>query len=169
MKYFNLTSLDKLLLLVVIFIFILGGCSQRTGNRTENHEKLSPASLNAGIQAMTGLRKLKINEQVTFNINVRNNGKGIIPALGKSDGSSYRVFMAYHWLKTNDENYVWDGIRTPLLQDIEPDKSSDIPMVLRAPDQPGEYFLVIDLVQEGVVWFASAGSQTAKMLFTVEK
>lgn len=165
MKYFNLTSLDKFSLLVVIFIFILGGCS----HRTETHAKLSQDALSVGIQVKTDVRTLKVNEQVNVAVNVRNNGKGVIPALGKPDGSSYRVFVTYHWLKSNKENYVWDGVRTPLSEDIGPNKSSDIHMVLRSPDQPGEYFLEIDLVQEGVVWFASAGSQTAQMLFSVVK
>lgn len=46
---------------------------------------------------------------------------------------------------------VWDGVRTKLPEDIAKSKSIDVPLLVKAPAEPGKYSLVIDLVKEGAL------------------
>jgi hypothetical protein len=67
---------------------------------------------------------------------------------------------------------VWDGIRTKLNRDIASKDSImgadlSVDLTVHAPSEPGKYVLVIDLVQEGVQWFAGNGSETPKIEFNV--
>jgi len=141
----------------------LSGCSSKTTATA----RLPDSTASVGIAVKSPLRKLKVNELTALPISIYNSGDGIIPSEGKADGSM-KVFATYHWTRGNNEMVVWDGVRTPLGEDIGHAKSLDVSLSLKAPSDPGRYILVIDLVQEGAVWFQTTGSQTAGLLFTVE-
>jgi hypothetical protein len=153
----------KFLTIVAMPVALLAsGCSENTVATA----KLANEVATVGIQVKGSQRKLKVGEQTVLPISIINNGIASIPASGKPDGS-LKVFATYHWLRPNGEHAVWDGIRTPLPEDIRSGKSIDIPLTLKAPPAPGPYLLVIDLVQEGALWFAETGSQTAKMNYLI--
>jgi hypothetical protein len=63
---------------------------------------------------------------------------------------------------------VWDGVRTALPEDIKGGESIRVSLAVKAPQEPGEYVLIIDLVQEGVIWFAGANSKTAALTYLIE-
>lgn len=139
------------------------GCS----NETTATVKLPNDVANVGIQVKGAQRKLKIDEQILLPISIYNNGISPIPSKGMPDGK-FKVLATYHWSKATGEMVIWDGIRTSLPEDIENGKSIDIMLTLKAPASAGKYFLTIDLVQEGALWFATTGSQTATMAFDIE-
>ena len=149
---------------LIIAAVLIAGCSDQTAATG----KLATDVATVGIQVKDALRKLKISEQVVLPISIYNNGVASIPSQPKSDGG-FKVNATYHWLKANGELAVWDGIRTDLPSDIKRGKSIDVGLVIRAPQEPGKYLLVIDLVQEGALWFADTGSQTATLAYIVEK
>ncbi len=143
---------------------VLCGCSDRTAATAKLPEHVATV----GIMVKSGQRKLKVNEKIEFPITIQNNGVAVIPADGKSDGSM-KVLATYHWLRENVEVAIWDGVRTQFPEDLGKGKSVDIALALQAPPEPGRYILMLDLVQEGAQWFWDTGSQTARMLFTIEK
>ena len=148
---------------LIFIIFQLIGCSKETTARA----KLAKDVATVGIQVKGAQRKLKINEQVVLPISVFNNGVALIPSRAQSDGN-FKVVATYHWLKATGEMAVWDGIRTSLPEDIGKGKSIDVMLTLKAPPVAGKYLLTIDLVQEGALWFADTGSQTATMAYNIE-
>ncbi len=70
------------------------------------------------------------------------------------------VKLSYHWRSRAGEMVVFDGERTPFAREIEPGKTVEMEMTLRAPAQPGRYRLQLDLVREGVAWFSERGATT---------
>jgi hypothetical protein len=62
---------------------------------------------------------------------------------------SYRV-------RRNGTQDVGDGPRTPMPATVSPGSTIRVPLVLQAPDMPGEYVLTVDLVHEHVRWFGTA-------------
>ena len=66
--------------------------------------------------------------------------------------------LSYHWLDTMGNAVVWDGLRNPLRRPIEPGERLELPLLFRAPVPPGRYRLAVDIVDEGLSWFAELGS-----------
>jgi len=48
------------------------------------------------------------------------------------------------------------GARVNLPQPVQPGETITVPMAIRVPDEPGQYSLTIELLQELVFWFAEA-------------
>jgi hypothetical protein len=53
-----------------------------------------------------------------------------------------------------------DYERAWLPEHLQPGATLDIPIVVQAPEQPGDYLLKFDLVSEGIEWFEHVGSPT---------
>jgi SAM-dependent methyltransferase len=72
-----------------------------------------------------------------------------------------------HWLDAAGElMLLQDDARSPLLQVVPPGLEWPVLLTMRAPGQPGIYVGEIDLVHEGITWFAHKGSPTLR--FTIE-
>jgi hypothetical protein len=61
-----------------------------------------------------------------------------------------------------------DDGRSVLLYDLNPGEEIDIPLTVTAPVEAGTYVLEIDMVQEGVAWFASKGSKPLRAIVKVD-
>jgi hypothetical protein len=68
---------------------------------------------------------------------------------------SASVNLAYHITTLTGTVVVWDGMRTPLTQDVQPGQSLALAATVKAPTGAGIYTVTFDLVQEGVTWFSS--------------
>jgi hypothetical protein len=76
----------------------------------------------------------------------------------------HAVHLGYHWIPRDaGVPQVWDGGRELPDRRIEPDQFVTLPVHLKAPDAPGRYSLVYDLVFEGVEWFAARGGAAASV------
>ena len=67
------------------------------------------------------------------------------------------VDVSYHWIDAAGNTVIWDGTRTPLAADVAPGATANVTLKVGTPQVPGTYTLAIDLVREGVGWFASLG------------
>lgn len=96
---------------------------------------------------------------------------------GWSPQSQLYVHLSYHLYRRHagagragdDRSLVaFDNARTPLPGQLDP--GSDMPMALRVtvPTTPGDYELEVDLVHEGIAWFADRGGKTATVAMRVE-
>jgi SAM-dependent methyltransferase len=63
-----------------------------------------------------------------------------------------------HWLTADGGRLRFDDGRQRLPAVIPPAGHAEVTLRVQAPEQPGRYRLVLDVVQEGVRWFADAGS-----------
>jgi SAM-dependent methyltransferase len=71
--------------------------------------------------------------------------------------------LGNHWLDAHGELMVaQDDGRAPLLQIVPPDLAWPVLVQMRAPAAPGMHVVEIDLVHEGITWFAHKGSRTLR-------
>lgn len=94
----------------------------------------------------------------TVHASIQNVGESTWPKAGFDP-----VRLGAHWLDADGKIVSWDAARADLPKDIAPMDSISQDLQITAPDEPGAYTLVVDLVQEGVVWFASRGSEPARL------
>jgi hypothetical protein len=73
------------------------------------------------------------------------------------------VRIGAHWLDEAGRAVQWDAARLDLPNDVEPNGRVSMPIDVKAPDRVGAYTLVVDMVQEGVGWFADRGTLPAKI------
>jgi SpoIID/LytB domain protein len=67
------------------------------------------------------------------------------------------VDVSYHWTDAAGNTVIWDGTRTALAANVDPGATANVTLKVGTPKDPGTYTLAIDLVREGVGWFASIG------------
>jgi ubiquinone/menaquinone biosynthesis C-methylase UbiE len=72
------------------------------------------------------------------------------------------ICVGNHWLREDGSRVIDDDARAFLPHAVKPGMTVEIPLTVQAPDQPGQYVLEIDLVQEHVSWFNARGSRTAR-------
>lgn len=70
---------------------------------------------------------------------------------------NHPVRLSYRWLAPNGKKVIAEGTRTPLPSPIPPNRKLAIDMRIDPPPEPGEYLLLIDLVEEGIGWFSEKG------------
>ncbi len=69
-------------------------------------------------------------------------------------GGAHPVCVAYHWITAaSRQGAVFEGIRTWLFPDLQPNGTGTYPMTVITPPNPGDYILQATMVQEGVCWF----------------
>jgi hypothetical protein len=79
-----------------------------------------------------------------------------------------RVFgLSYHLLAADGRTLSHDNDRTWLLDAMVPGEERTVTLTIKTPLEPGDYKVEIDLVWEGVMWFADAGNPTAIVDLTV--
>lgn len=81
-----------------------------------------------------------------------------LPAIGTEGW--YQVTVANHWLDAEGERVIVDDGRAPLPHDLAPQDFALVELDVTAPEEPGDYRLEVDCVQEGVGWFGDRGSTT---------
>jgi len=73
------------------------------------------------------------------------------------------VVLGDHWLNPRRETVIRDDARASLPRDLKPGDEIELTIEVTAPQEPGSYFLQLDMVQEHVAWFADKGSQVAEI------
>ena len=70
------------------------------------------------------------------------------------------VNLGNHWRKPDGELVRLDDGRASMNTTVAPGDAIDLTLEMQAPTEPGDYLLELDLVIEGVAWFADHGSPT---------
>jgi len=71
-------------------------------------------------------------------------------------------YFSYHWLSAAGDRVVtFDGMRTAFDTPLRPGDTRRLTARVRAPQAPGTYRLVWDVVQEGRLWFSTEPGATA--------
>lgn len=111
-------------------------------------------------------RQMRAGETVVVAVWLGNAGNHVWPRGADAKGRK-QVNLSYHWLDTNRQVVLMDGLRTPLLEDLYPGKTMRLNVAIQAPTQPGKYVLQISPVQEAVAWFHDKGGATLDVPVTV--
>ena len=81
-----------------------------------------------------------------------------------STGSLLPIFLSYHVHRvrgTGTDVAVFDNPRTALPAFVTPGARVHVDVRVQAPEEPGDYLIVFDLVQESRTWFSDRGIPTA--------
>ena len=89
------------------------------------------------------------------------------PARERS-GEPFQLYVGNHWLDSSGNVVVHDDGRGALPRDLRPGETTTVSFMINAPQRTGDYLLEIDMLQEGVSWFALRGSRTVRVPVTVE-
>ncbi len=116
------------------------------------------ALLMSSVESLAG----EASEQLSLVVRVENTGREPWPTPHRAD-VKYTVRLGNHWLDAAGSMYQEDDARTPLPRGLAPGEALELPIVVNLPNEPGEYILELDMVQEAVAWFGHHGSPTVRL------
>jgi hypothetical protein len=130
-------------------------------------EPRTPAPLPEGafaaeFRALEIPRGVASKERFRVRVAVRNAGDSVWPAAERGL-SPFRLSAANHWLDAEGRAVTNDDGRGSLPRDLRPGEEAEITFQVNAPRRPGNYLLELDMLQEGVFWFALKGSHTLRV------
>jgi hypothetical protein len=115
--------------------------------------------------------KLRAGQQERVQVRVKNASDVFWWARGgetnDQPGNKFYLAAGNRWLKSDGVLVTDMDGRHGLLKDLKPGEETEVPLLVSAPKEPGDYILEVDLVQEQVAWFSDKGSQTARAKVTV--
>jgi SAM-dependent methyltransferase len=112
--------------------------------------------LQAAIEPVPLLGTAAPGAEVSLTVGVRNIGRTAWRARSTRGIGHVRLGAQLHDLSGNV--VCLDYARAALPADIEPGCRSDVFITLRAPEAPGHYRVVLDMVREGCRWFSQDGT-----------
>jgi 4-amino-4-deoxy-L-arabinose transferase-like glycosyltransferase len=105
--------------------------------------------------------------QAKIRVAIRNAGDSVW--LARERGlSPFQLSAGNHWLDASGVVVTNDDGRGALPRDLRPGEETEISFNINAPRRPGDYLLELDMLQEGVSWFALKGSKTLRLPVRVE-
>jgi hypothetical protein len=117
--------------------------------------------------------KLRVGQKETITVKVKNASPVFWWARGgeTNDRNDNKFYIAVgdRWLDTDGKLLTEMDGRIGISKDLKPGEELEIPLMITAPKEPGDYILEVDLVQEQVSWFNEKGSPTARTKVTVVK
>jgi uncharacterized protein YcfL len=118
----------------------------------------SPA---ASIDAEVKELQISQSDKQLLAVQVSNIGRTTwIPSQANNTALSYRIY-------DEKKSLVHEGERIWLPYAIKPGDRIKLDISVTAPDQPGKYTIVIDMIQEGVAWFEDRGSKPCEIQLDV--
>jgi len=99
------------------------------------------------------------NESIKWWITIKNTGYEIWSNTGQ-----HPVELSYHLLDFNSEDELSSGDHTfKLSHPVMPGESVNVYMEFKAPEEPGKYFVALDLLKGKNFWFSKQGSHMLKI------
>jgi 2-polyprenyl-3-methyl-5-hydroxy-6-metoxy-1,4-benzoquinol methylase len=98
---------------------------------------------------------------VELAVTVKNLSSATWPAA--QEASSCPIGLGNHWRNDKGKLLAMDDGRTALDQNLKPNDERQLTLVVNTPEEPGNYILELDMVQDLVAWFGDKGSEVAKI------
>jgi hypothetical protein len=121
--------------------------------------ELAETAYEAELTILDRTIQLAAGEHRPVHVRVSNRGSETWPWTPRTDGWPYPfehrpvIRLSYRWYRSDGSLNVSEGYRTGLPANLHPDDTTVVPMIVAAPDEPGDYLLEADLVHEHVRWF----------------
>jgi hypothetical protein len=128
---------------------------------------LPHTAFNATIMTVNTIDQFRAGRYQTLDVMVKNTSNSVWPALTRND-NRFRVKLGNHWLDKSGKTFVLDDGRTDLPFDLKPGREVQMRLTVTPPNNPGDYLLEIDMLQEKVAWFSQMGSKTLKIEVRVD-
>jgi hypothetical protein len=128
---------------------------------------LPEGDFRAELRAVEVPARVAARGRVKIRVALRNAGRSVW--LARERGlSPFQLSAANHWLDAGGRVVTNDDGRGALPRDLRPGDEAEVAFDVNAPPRPGDYLLEIDMLQEGVSWFALKGSKTLRVPVRVE-
>lgn len=167
---------------LVLVLIGITACNKQPANRQTAQATSSPqTTTEAGPLPENGFKaqitlvdppaKLRTGEQVRVQLRIKNAsdvfwwGRG--GAINNRPDNKFYLAAGNRWLRPDNSLVTDMDGRYGISKDLKPGDESEVPLLVTAPKEPGDYILEVDLVQEQVAWFHDKGSPTAKTKITV--
>jgi SAM-dependent methyltransferase len=131
---------------------------QLPSKRTRVDHSLPPEGWSAWITSPLSEIVIRPASQIAVPFRVTNSS----PIPWEHDGQAYFA-LGNHWLDEHGNLMRLDDGRTPLPLRLDTNDSVDLNLEITAPPRSGGYLLELDVVHEGVAWFADNGSRTLRL------
>ncbi len=118
-------------------------------------EPLSEGAFQARIQPVDAPARITAANTLPIRVLVRNAGDALW-------SRRHGVRLGNHWRK-DGQLFMLDDGRKDIGRDLAPGEEVELDIVVTAPPDGGHYELELDMVQEGVTWFADHRSPTARI------
>ena len=171
--------LGKLFAAALACALLAAGCG---GGRPSGNTASAPAASktpgplpDAGFKAQLTLpdapAKLRAGQKETVQVHIKNASDVFWWARGgeinERNDNFFYIAAGDRWLKADGTLYTDSDGRYGISKDLKPGEETEVPLLVTAPKDPGEYILEVDLVQEQVSWFSDKGSPTVRAKVTV--
>lgn len=120
------------------------------------------------ITALNAPLSMRAGEKLVLRFRVKNLGYSTWPAVGNQEGR-FQVNIGNRWIKTGSKEVNELDGRTGMPADLQPGNEVELPLTVKAPAEPGDYILEIDMVHEGVTWFFERGAMPLRLTIRVER
>lgn len=101
-------------------------------------------------------------ESRSISVNVSNIGTTVwIPGIESEITLSYRIY------DSDNNTMLKEGEHIRLPHAVKPGEAINLSLTVQAPEEPGLYNMIIDMVHEGVAWFGEQGSKPGSIKLTV--
>jgi SAM-dependent methyltransferase len=79
-------------------------------------------------------------------------------------GGAWPIHLGNHWLSADGSKMIiCDDGRAEIGRNVIPGGQATCEITVTAPNRPGNYMLELDVVEEGITWFAHRGSPTYRI------
>lgn len=123
-------------------------------------EPLPDAAFRAVIRTDGDAHSATVGAVLPLTVHVRNASAAAWPSRLLST-SVHPLRLGTRWRALDGGSPDRDDARVALERDLSPGEETTLALAVTAPARPGDYELALDLVQEGVGWFADHGSPAA--------
>ncbi len=128
---------------------------------TPRHVLRKGESRLAQLQPEKNSLECKKGKKITLNVSLRNQSAEVFPH------GSRQLGLSYHLLESDGSVLRHDNDRTYLQEPLAPGAGLVLPLEIQVPREPGSYWLELDLVWEGVMWFKDTGNPTPRVQLVV--
>jgi hypothetical protein len=129
---------------------------------------LSNEGFRADIKLGGNVPAFKPGSDEKLTVLVKNVSAESWPSVGADDGR-YRMTVRSRWMKSDGTILSTSSDAKPIFYGLDPGDVAGITLPVIAPENPGDYVLLIDVVQEGVSWFSDRGSRPLKVAVSVSE
>src|SRR5215831_6938887 len=175
--------------MLVLFAFLLGchttppppgvergpaaNSPQKQNNAPQSQDAPGPLA-DKGFKARITLidlpAKLRVGQKETVQVKIKNESDLMWWSRGgrintRPDNKFYMA-VGDRWLKSDGSLLTNMDGRYGVPKDLGPGDETQVPLQITAPNDPGEYTLEVDMLQEQVAWFSEKGSPTARAKIT---
>lgn len=136
-----------------------------TGDEIRIHnQKIDEQNISIKIEAIDLNEILNADTMYKVKVNIENRGQEAIFA------STYQpnlpIHISYHWLDENENIVEFEGIRSTISETINPGENIETIMSIQTPKNKGHFKLMLDMVQENVMWFSDLN--TDRFIYDIE-